>query len=116
MIIGKLNLEIIKNNSEPTRRRILTENLKREEKMAELREKVAERNTACETEDVEREWKRFREIEIEIIEISEKVLETKVVGRTRKKRIPWWNDQVRESERRKNKSFRRWMKTRRPEN
>ena len=112
MVVGKIKITCPTQQKGPTRKRICIENLKEEDRVIRLREKIREHVPTHEPQNVEQEWRRFRDT---IVEASEDILETKKVGRPKKKKTAWWTEEVKHAVQLKNRAFRRWMKTRQPE-
>ncbi|XP_076066023.1 uncharacterized protein LOC143039639 [Oratosquilla oratoria] len=111
MVKGKINFIQPKSGKGPVRKRFTTEKLINPEVALQLAQKVEENYTEPETRDIKVEWNKFRD---GIKKAYEDVLQPKTTGRRKKKNTPWWNE-VKEWVRRKNKAFRIWMKTRRPQ-
>ena len=109
MVVGRISMRLQIECRGPTRNRICIENLEDENRVMQLQERVRENAPTQPLLDIEQEWAKFRDT---VVKASEDILETKRVGRTKKKKTAWWTEEVKHATQLKNKAFRRWMKTR----
>ena len=78
-----------------------------------MREEIARKlPTNNEESSIEEDWKQFKEA---VTTAVEEVAGVKINYGTKKKCTPWWNEEVKTAVKKKMASYRKWMRTRRPE-
>ena len=110
LVLASLQLKKPKQKPKVMKRRYKLEKLKNEEVVEHLREHFC-REMASKDENVDN-WCKFKD---SITTAAEKQLGFRETYGGKKKSTPWWTEQVRLAVKRKMKLFRKWMKTRRPE-
>ena len=112
LIVAKMCVERRRLVTRIKRKRYKIENLKIEEKRNEFTTKVQEIldiNNYEETQEIQEEWNLFSS---KVKEVADEVVGVNYIGKTRKKRTPWWTEEVETAVKTKMKSFQKWMKTR----
>src|SRR5678815_362490 len=112
-VVRKLRMEMPKPFRCRRRKRFMVEKLRDQDcKNTFQREMDTKRQRIGEDVDVEEGWEVFRDT---LVEVSERIIETKTIYGKKKRQTAWWIERVQEAVKRKMKCFRRWMKTRRME-
>ena len=111
IVVAKLSLTKPKQKARRGRMRLKLENLKDEEKRRELQNKVENHTRTQREEQINAQWETFRET---LLQICTETLGTKTIKGTKKKQTPWWTGELKGAVRRKMQAFRKWMKTRHP--
>jgi hypothetical protein len=109
MVLSILNISKPKEKVKRRRERLKVENIKNEETVRELREKVAQRIHSDEDGSLEEQWKTFKE---GLVSAGKETLGVKVLRGTKKKQTAWWTEEVRTAVKHKMRMYRKWMKTR----
>lgn len=112
LVIGKLRIAAPKTRARTMQKRLLVENLKNEECVEQLQQRITENVPEGATNSAEEEWERYRRV---VAEIAEEVIHSKRSCGTRKRRTPWWTEEVKTAVKEKTLAFRRWMRTRQVE-
>ncbi len=110
VVLGKINYQPPPEFKKHKRKRIAVETLKAETVKEELDRRLR-RVTIAVSRDIviERIWREAKE---DLLQISEEVVGVKWIGDTKKKRTPYWSEEVKQAVTVKNKGFREWLKTR----
>ncbi|XP_076039470.1 uncharacterized protein LOC143024543 [Oratosquilla oratoria] len=106
-VVAKVNITIPPHCRRLKRKRIEVEKLKYQRVREELDDKLAEITITGET--IEQQWKIAQS---QINNIAEEVVGVKWTGGCKKKRTAYWNEEVQEAVREKNKYYRLWIKRR----
>lgn len=116
LVLAKLRIIKPKENREKGAKRYKLGKLREQTTFDELNQRVylklqniGERQHE---DDIESLWSHFKK---GVSEAADEVLGEKVPYRGKKKRTPWWGEEVKNSVKFKMKQFRKWMKTRREE-
>ena len=109
MVMAKLKLQKPTMKAKRPTKRFKLENLKNQECIEQLRNRLEEKMPTEEVCDIETEWK---ELHKNISTIAKEVVQVKISKHTKKKTTAWWTEEVKAAVKIKMKTFRRWMKTR----
>lgn len=109
LIIGDFRSPQIKTQKTEKRKIIKVESLKNEDLKTAYRENVTQK-----LQEVHREQRNWNVLKSSIITSGEENLGHTFIGGTRKRHTPWWNEEVKEAVRNKNKKLRQWLKVRSP--
>ena len=113
MVIAKLKTGKPKVRSKRKQKRFKLENLKNEDNVHILKEKIKQqkpREQEMIEMDVEEQWNRMKKV---VYESAEEAIGIKIKYATKKKNTAWWTTDVKNAVKEKAKAFRKWMKTRR---
>ncbi|XP_076067750.1 uncharacterized protein LOC143040554 [Oratosquilla oratoria] len=114
LVVAKINARKWRVVPGKIRRRFKVEDLKNPEKKESFKEKIRGKVTNLQTgENINEEWEQMKTV---VKEVAEEVVEMKYVGKTKKKRTPWWTEEMADAVKEKMKKFRKWMKYRTAEN
>ncbi|XP_076038003.1 uncharacterized protein LOC143023369 [Oratosquilla oratoria] len=114
LVVAKINARKWRVVPGKIRRRFKVEDLKNPKKKESFKEKIRGKVTNLQTgENINEEWEQMKTV---VKEVAEEVLEMKYVGKTKKKRTPWWTEEMADAVKEKMKKFRKWMKFRTAEN
>ena len=111
LVVAKMSIKKPNTPKKLVRERIMVERLSIPEIARQYREKVSdavpEENE--ETESIEHEWEKMKH---KITEIAKEIIEVKKISGGKKKKTVWWTADVKTAVKRKNKTFRKWMRRR----
>ncbi|XP_076031132.1 uncharacterized protein LOC143019381 [Oratosquilla oratoria] len=109
LVICKLSVLRPKKMQRATRNRIKVEKLKEQDTIDGFQMLAAEGLQTVALTDVHQTWS---ELKTKINDIAENTLGSSQTGVTKKKLTIWWNEEVKNAVRDKNKTYRQWMKRR----
>ena len=115
LVLAKIRIKKPKENKDKGAKRYHLGKLKEQETTADLLQKVESKFHHSEEEEFENVdcmWINFKD---KVSAAADEVLGEKVPYRGKKKRTPWWGEEVKNSVKLKMKQFRKWLKTRTPE-
>src|SRR5678815_4768074 len=115
LVVGKIRWRQRKKPKKVTRERYCFEKLKDENTREDFNNKLVRKyeEISGTVERVEEGWKDFRE---GVEQVAREVIGTKKISSGKRKKTVWWNEEVKNVVKEKNKKYRLWMKTRTEEN